>query len=138
MHDEDGTAEAADLRERVELVEDEAANGEHPVPALGYGGHRCIWRLQYESAALALERQLHGNARAQGFAIDHEPLAAHALMSQEIQRGPGVGIEAGLGRLPRIAPVAAILQQQQSEAGVEVGPHMIAAIADMPRIAMQI
>ena len=98
---------------------------------------RGEWRLEHERADGRLRSELDRDAGAERFAVKHDALGRDALPPYEVERGAAVGIEPRFGRTPGIAAIAAILGEQDAEAGIEIRPHQRRAVADMAGIAVE-
>ncbi len=79
-----------------------------------------------------------GDGAAERLAVEHHPARRNTLGLDEARRRPGVLVEAFLRRRPGITAVAAIADQKNPEAGVEVWAHALGPGGDVAAVAVEI
>ncbi len=122
-------ADLADLVDVGELVLDHPVEGEQRIARTRRQQHRGERCLQHQSGRLALGRQLDRDGGAEGFAIQHHFILAHALPRQPVQMRAAIVVEAGFRRLSRIAAIAAIADKQDSEPALQISQHALMPVA---------
>ena len=124
-------------RQRIPTVEDEVARRQHPIAALRHRGDRAVGRFQNHPRDRALGGVLDREARPEGFAVEHQPIAADAPLRQPVQQLPGIRREVGLGRLARVAAIAAISHEDQAETLLDQETELRHPVADVSGVAVK-